>query len=110
MLNWTRIEELRDEVGEDAFEEVVDLFLEEVAETLSGLGADLKTLESQLHFLKGASLNLGMDDFAEVCGAGERAARNGRAEEVNLTAVHDTYERSRNAFLSRVTQAGFLAA
>lgn len=110
MLNWTRIEELRDEVGEDAFSEVVELFLEEVAETLAELGSGSSSLEEQLHFLKGASLNLGLDDFSEICSSGEKAAREGRSSEVNVTAIHETYAKSRETFLARVEQAGFLAA
>ena len=32
MIDWKRVRELRDEIGEEDFSEVVDLFLEEVEE------------------------------------------------------------------------------
>lgn len=30
MIDWTRVDELRDEIGTDCFDEVVELFIEEV--------------------------------------------------------------------------------
>ena len=34
MIDWTRVSELRDEVGAEDFDEVVELFLEEVDEAI----------------------------------------------------------------------------
>ena len=34
MIDWSRVNELRDEVGAEDFEEVVELFLEEVEEVI----------------------------------------------------------------------------
>ena len=36
MIDWQRVNELRDEVGAEDFEEVVDLFLEEVGHPRRG--------------------------------------------------------------------------
>lgn len=110
MLNWPRVEDLRNEVGEDAFGEVVDLFLEEVGDALTRLADDPAALEQKLHFLKGAALTLGMDEFAQLCSLGERAARDGRDGEIDLIAICDAYDRARRSFLARAQQAGFLAA
>ena len=35
MIDWARVSELRDEVGEGDFDEVVELFLEEVDEAIA---------------------------------------------------------------------------
>ena len=110
MLNWSRIEELREEVGEEAFAEVVELFLEEVAEAMASVEPGTPRLEAQLHFLKGAALNLGFDDFAGLCQAGEVAARHGRAEQVDLDAIHDCFETTKTEFMTRIYAAGYLAA
>lgn len=66
LINWTRIHELRDEIGDDNFSEVVTLFLEESDSVIARAGNGLTPEE--LHFLKGASLNLGFTDLAEACG------------------------------------------
>ena len=38
MIDWTKVAELRDEVGAQGFDEVIDLFLDEVEEALVLLG------------------------------------------------------------------------
>lgn len=110
MIDWQRVRELRDEVGDDAFAEVVDLFLEEVSEVVDRLRTcpDPDRYEEDLHFLKGSALNLGFDDLGRLCQAGESAAADGRAHEVDLAAVLESYDRSRSHFLARV-EAGLAA-
>lgn len=102
MIDWNRVYELRREIGADDFGEVVELFLDEVEEGIATLreGAPLDTLESHLHFLKGSALNLGFVRFAEMCQAGESAASQGVADQVNVTDVLDSYEASKAAFLN----------
>lgn len=108
MLNWARVEELREEVGPDAFGEVVELFLEEVTEALTRLDPGAASLEADLHFLKGAALNLGFDGFAGLCRGGETAVRDGRP--VDIASLRASYDQSLAAFLDRGRDAGFLAA
>ena len=103
MIDWERVAELRDEVGEDAFDEVAELFISEVDAAVARLrsGVDLATLDRDLHFLKGASLNLGFDGFARLCKDGEQAAAAGRAADVDVPAILAAYDASRAEFLSR---------
>lgn len=118
MLDWTRITELREELGADAFAEVIALFLEEVGDALDGMtgdmdgntGHDPAALEAQLHFLKGACLNLGMSDVVTLCSRGEAAARQGRGAQVDMAAIRAAYDAARNALLARLREAGYLAA
>ena len=80
MIDWPRVRELKDEVGEDGFEEVIELFLEEVEEVIEKLGTnDRSQLEQDLHFLKGSALNLGFETFSNLCLEGERMSANGQA-------------------------------
>jgi HPt (histidine-containing phosphotransfer) domain-containing protein len=104
LINWGKVSELRDEVGAEDFAEVVELFLEEVEETISQLGAAGRSVEHDLHFLKGSALNLGFADFSELCRAGEAAAAAGQADGINLDDVVSTYGISRDAFLTGLSE------
>lgn len=110
MIDWDRIETLREEVGEDALQEVIGLFLEEVDEVIAQLEAhpDPKTYEKDLHFLKGSALNLGFSDLGALCQRGEREAANGDATRVDIAAVIAVYRTSRDYFLT--TLNGLLKA
>jgi HPt (histidine-containing phosphotransfer) domain-containing protein len=102
MIDWTRIAELRDEIGPDDFGEVVTLFLEEVDEEIGHLraGCDVSTLEARLHFLKGSALNLGFRDFAVICQSGESAAAAGDASSVDVPATLACYDASKAEFIA----------
>ncbi len=99
MIDWARVNELRDEIGADDFDEVATMFLEEADEAIARLDAakGAKSLESDLHFLKGSALNLGFQRLADLCQIAERLAAAGSVE-VDLAAVIDAYEASKCAF------------
>ena len=103
MIDWTRVHELRDEIGADDFDEVVDLFLEEADEAIARLTSDdtAKSLEADLHFLKGAALNLGLAAFATVCQDGERRAAMGEAA-LDVVSVHACYSASKTALIDGI--------
>lgn len=100
MIDWTRIDTLRDEIGADCLQEVVDLFLEEVDATVAQLrGSDpVDDLGAQLHFLKGCALNLGFSDFAALCQRGEADCAQDSGAQIDLGALLACYDRSRAAF------------
>ena len=103
MINWPRGKELRQEVGEEDFDEVVELFLEEVEGVISKLRTgDRGALEQDLHFLKGSAMNLGFDAFSDLCLAGERQSASGAAGSVDLDAVISAYEKSKTQFLAEL--------
>lgn len=104
MINWTRVAELRDEIGAEDFGDVVDLFLEEVDEEIVGLSEPNSGtgLESRLHFLKGSALNLGFEAFSDLCRDGEQQAAGGEGGSVDLALICDTYARSKTQFLSEL--------
>lgn len=72
LISWSRVQELRAEIGDESFAEVVAIFLEEsdavIARSQSGFTPE------DLHFLKGAALNLGFSTLAAACDSGEDAA------------------------------------
>ena len=104
MIDWQRVRELREEIGEDDFNEVVELFLEEADEVAASIRADIATgeIESALHFLKGSALNLGFRELAELCQIGEKAAASGNTASVDLRRVITSYEASKRAFASGI--------
>jgi HPt (histidine-containing phosphotransfer) domain-containing protein len=102
MINWCRVEELRDEVGSDDFEEVVDLFLSEVQEVVDrlSLGMNVATLEEDMHFLKGSAMNLGFDELSALCQKGEKMANTGEGASFDLPNLLNCYSDSRAQFLA----------
>jgi HPt (histidine-containing phosphotransfer) domain-containing protein len=103
MIDWTRVDALRDEIGAEGFIEVVELFLDEADEAVGRLAdAPAGALEADLHFLRGSALNLGLDALARLCDAGERAAANGNAAAVDRTLILRVYGESRAAFLDGI--------
>lgn len=100
MINWDRVNELREEIGAEDFAEVVDLFLEEVEQVIEKLrdAPDVNTLGEDLHFLKGSALNLGFRSFSGLCQAGETASSEGAAGSVDLPEILMNYETSKKAF------------
>ena len=103
MIDWDRAEELRQEVGDEDFGEIVAMFLEEADSVLLRLVAcdSAKCLESGLHFLKGSALNLGFSSLAQICQAGERAAAAGITD-VPMDEVVSVYTKSRAHFLTQL--------
>lgn len=99
MIDWDRVAELRSEVGAENFSEVVALFLDEADEATQRQLApdDAKALESLLHFLKGAALNLGFADLALLCQTGERLAAQGDTS-TDLNQIRAAYAASKTAF------------
>ena len=99
MIDWDRVAELRDEVGEDDFAEVMALFLEETEEAAIRLASetgDAGQIARDLHFLKGSALNMGFSDLAALCQAGERRARQGDGG-VDRSAILKCFHDSRSA-------------
>ena len=104
MIDWNRVSELRDEIGDEDFGEVVELFLEEVDSAIdelrNGLADD--SVEESLHFLKGSALNLGFAEFSTLCAAGESKAAAGEANTVDLGNIVLCYDRSKETFLQEL--------
>lgn len=104
MIEWARVNELREEVGPEDFDDVVNLFLEEVEELVERL-KDMTTrhsLEEDLHFLKGSALSLGFAAFSDLCQNGERMSAAGQAEDVDVAAVINGYEQSKQEFIAQL--------
>jgi histidine phosphotransfer protein HptB len=102
MIDWDRVQELKDEIGEEDFAEVAEMFMAEVEEVIERLkvAPDPAKYEDDLHFLKSSSLNLGFSRLATLCQAGERYAANGNSGSVDLAPIFNAYDTSKTAFLA----------
>jgi len=89
VIDWSRVAELHEEVGDEALAEVLNLFASEVDEGLARLAeaTSPKALAAEFHFLKGAALNLGLDEVARLCAAGETAAISGKSTATERAAI-----------------------
>lgn len=97
MIDWKRVCELHEEVGEDSFNEVIDLFLFEVEDELARLSDchSPETLSARLHFLKGCAINIGFTEFSALCQAGEVSG----GTTVDVESIRSCYSQSKEAFL-----------
>lgn len=102
MIDWERVAQLQEEVGEDDFQEVADMFLDEMGDEVEALSSNMNVqeMEAKLHFLKGAALNLGLSGFAELCRAGEEMARAGQLAGIDAGAIITCYHASIEEFSS----------
>lgn len=100
MIDWERIKLLREDVGPDDFEDVVEIFFDEVTEMIDILrvAPNIDTLGADLHALKGSALNLGFSTFSELCQTGETLAGHGRAAEIDLWSILESFDLSMQAF------------
>lgn len=96
MINWSRIRQLRDEVGASEFNEVVQIFLDEVNEALIRLRNDSARteFEQNLHFIKGSALSLGFETLAKLCQDGERQSAQGDAQVIDVANILNAFEHS----------------
>ena len=104
MIDWRRVEELREEIGADGFSEVADMFLDEAEQAVQALQSGLTEgdIAAQLHFLKGSALNLGLSELAAICQEGERRAAAGDGRTIDVGQVVVVYRESRAQLVQRL--------
>jgi HPt (histidine-containing phosphotransfer) domain-containing protein len=105
MIDWDRVKDLKSEIGEDSFDEIIELFLEETDEVVARLTKEngASALEADLHFLKGSALNIGFSEFARLCQEGERSASMGELN-LDLSRVRSVYSTSKIFFDANIGQ------
>ena len=100
MLNAARIAELKREVGEDDFSEVVSLFCEEMEDALTELGAARQdTVRERLHFLKGSAFNIGLDAMGRLCAREEVRLTADQTATPDVAAIRAAYAAAKSELL-----------
>lgn len=107
MIDWTQVNTLRDEIGRESFDEIIEIFIEEVEQVIDRLRSDPdpETLGDDLHFLKGSALNLGFSEFSDQCQIGESASSKGAAADVDVEGILASYENSKALFMAELPEA-----
>lgn len=103
MIDWAQVDEMKLEMG-SGFSEVVTMFLDEVGEVIGRLeaGPNPESLGADLHFLKGAALNLGFSDFADLCENGEKLALQNQINQIDIDGLLICYRASCEVFRAGV--------
>lgn len=98
MIDWSRVDELRNDLGAEDFEEITALFLEEVEGRLDCLkSGKSEGPADDFHFVKGSAANLGFASLRQACETAEQS------QDFNdVPALLDVYEKSKAAFLEKI--------
>lgn len=105
MLDWNRIHELRSEVGDDEFNTILELFLDEVETVLIRLNRrGASRLGKDLHFLKGCAWNLGFRSFGMLCDEGEKLVNCGGSANFDIEAVIECYSSSKRLLIRTLAE------
>ncbi|MDA0962281.1 MAG: Hpt domain-containing protein [Proteobacteria bacterium] len=104
MIDWTRIAQLRRDIGEEDFDEVIDIFVDEVEGIIDRLrdAASPEQIADDLHSLKGSASNLGFTAVTQVCSAGAVRALCPDQGGFDPTELLQTYEVSKACFLDGI--------
>lgn len=107
MIDWRQVKSLRNAVGHDEFDKILELFLEEVEKIIAKLreAPNISELESDMHSLKGSALNLGFATFSQMCQHGEKMSAKGNAAKIDLGQIVECFDSSKSIFLTDVSSA-----
>lgn len=112
MIDWNRIDALREEVGADALPEIVALFLDETGEAVDGLRAiaagarsaePLAGMSARMHFLSGSAGQLGLTRMQALAATAEAAALEGQV--IDPAPVIDAFDVARVELLAGMGDA-----
>lgn len=106
-IDWTRVQELGDEIGHDDLAEVAAMFIAEVGETIDRLLGTPHLLPSaeDMHFLKGSAVNIGFARLGALCAQGEAFANAGNAARINLTDIAQAFDAAAAEFSTGIEAA-----
>lgn len=99
MIDWNRVLQLREEVGEAAFKPLANGFLAEIEDRLARIGSEPEALLQHLHHLRGAALNIGFVQLSALCLADEMQLRHGHAKGIDCEDLQEKFRRTRAQFL-----------
>lgn len=103
------LDTLRDEVGEDVVEELVELFETESRTRLEAIDGFLRigdraSLSAAAHSMKGSALNLGAETLASLCARLEKTDDDAEVQRL-VPEVRAEFERIRGVFVVAVRGA-----
>ena len=91
IVDWARINELRNDIGEEDFADVAMLFVAELTEHIDGLSANPSAASAaDFHYLRGSAANLGFVALVEACSRAEEAC--GAGQPADVAAVRAAFD------------------
>jgi len=108
VIDWGRVNQLREEVGPEAFVEIAAMFLAEADVAVGSLvsGAEAAEMAADLHAIKGSALNLGFAELADLCARGEAASNAGHPDTADIPAIRRAYSEAKASFVVRFPVGG----
>lgn len=101
MIDKSRIQELRDDIGEDDLAEVIALFCGEIDDLLANLETvDRAGYPDRIHFLKGSALNIGLNALGELCRAEETRLAADPSARPDIPSIRAAFARARRALMA----------
>jgi histidine phosphotransfer protein HptB len=101
MIDWTRLNGLRADIGEEDFADVAMIFVAEITEHLDRLAEyPANATAADFHFLRGSAANMGFDAMVDACRRAEAACVAGAPPD--LAAVADSFAASLGAIAADI--------
>lgn len=100
MIDWGKVQQLKADIGASNFDEVVALFFEEIENAFARMQSSGVT-QTEMHLLKGTTLNLGFREFSKLCQITEHSLTSGQASH-SLAEIRASFLQSRTQFLSEL--------
>lgn len=99
MIDWSRVNELKEDFGEEGFAELLPVFVAEIEEALSQLSEanSAEEVASTCHFIKGSAANLGLQQLAELCATAETDAKSGQVAGNLAAQLSEAFQASQTA-------------
>lgn len=93
MIDWDRLTEVKNEIGEEDFADIAELFVEEIDEVMRRLAKKPEAATTaDFHFLRGSAANLGFVRFAQCCADAETRVASGGLPDID--ALTEVFEES----------------
>ena len=103
MIDQNRLSELRNDIGDDSFAEIIQLFCEEIEQAFVQLDTtDRNAAAETLHFIKGSALNIGLVEVGRLCEDAECSLRQGLGVDPSLAKC--AYNKARSILLDHVAK------
>lgn len=101
MIDWTRLNGLRADIGEEDFADVAMIFVAEITEHLDRLAADPgSAMAADFHFLRGSAANMGFVAMVAACRQAEADCLAGTIPD--LAGVADSFAASLGAIATDI--------
>tara|TARA_R110000796_G_scaffold27713_2_gene76267 strand:+ start:4747 stop:5079 length:333 start_codon:yes stop_codon:yes gene_type:complete len=108
VIDWAYVNGLCNDIGRDSFDEIIQVFFEEVEDTLKHLEnlPNQIDITEELHFLQGSALNLGFVGFSAECRKRHEILPDNLDELRHTANLLATYKASKIKFLSAINNTG----